>query len=72
MNKYIILIDSDNDREGKVLRSVYVTAKTKQLVEFGYSTLTEEETDRQITKVFKKQKLTIIGMFIKDEIKEIK
>lgn len=36
----------------RVLRSDYVAAKTKQLREFGYPSLTEEEVSAQLDAVF--------------------
>jgi hypothetical protein len=56
----------------EVPRDIYVTAKTKQLVEFGYPTLTEAEVDAQIDAVLDGKThgngLTVIGAFMKDEI----
>lgn len=53
-------------------RAKYVTTKTKQLIDFGYSSLTEKEVDEQIDALLAKKKfdegLTIIGMFMQDEV----
>ncbi len=58
--------------EIEVTRSAYVTAKTKQMREFGYSHVTEKETDEQIDAVLAKKKfgkgLTIIGKFMEGEV----
>lgn len=55
-----------------VPRAAYVKAKTKQLVEFGYPSLTESETEKQVQAVLDGKKfgkgLTVIGMFMEDEI----
>lgn len=55
-----------------VPRAAYVKAKTRQLKEFGYGTLTEEGVDEQVTAVLEKKKLlnglTVIGGFMQDEI----
>lgn len=52
----------------RVLRSDYVRAKTKQLQEFGYPSLTEEDVDSQLTALLAGKNLTVIGMFMKDEV----
>ena len=61
--------------EGKtviVSRANYVKAKTKQLQEFGYETLTEKNVEDQIEAIKAKKKfgegLTVIGMFMQDEL----
>lgn len=64
-------INLDGD-EHDVSRKAYVTAKTKQMREFGYQT-TEAEVDAQIEILMTpgkpaNSKLTVIGMFMKDEI----
>lgn len=58
-----------------VTRSVYVKAKTKQLREFRYPSLTEDEVNAQIDLLlqpgvhhFGENGMTVIGMFIKDEV----
>lgn len=60
------------DREGLVPRKAYVEAKWKQMVEFGYSTLTLEEADAQVSALLEGKKfgdgLTVIGMFMQDEV----
>lgn len=59
-------------RMGEVNRSEYVTAKTKQLREFGYPTVTQQEINEQITALLEGKTfgngLTVIGMFMDDEI----
>jgi hypothetical protein len=53
----------------KVLKSNYIRLKTKDLIEFGYSNLTEQEVSEQVDKILNKQEnLSIIGMFCKDDI----
>jgi hypothetical protein len=53
-------------------RSRYAAAKLKQLREFGYPSLTRKEVDEQIDAVLTGKKfgegLTVIGMFMQDEI----
>jgi hypothetical protein len=55
-----------------VSRTDYVSAKTKQLREFGYSDLSEKHVDEQVSAVLDGKTLgkglTVIGMFMKDEI----
>lgn len=57
---------------GMVDREAYVKAKTKQLREFGYPTLTEDETDAQVSALLDRKEfgkgLTVIGMFMEGEI----
>lgn len=43
-------------------RQDYVKAKTKQLVEFGYSDLTEDTVDKQVSAVLAGEKLNVIGI----------
>ena len=54
--------------EQDVPRKDYVTAKTKQMQEFGYPSVTEDGINEQIEALFAKNKLTVIGWFMKDEI----
>ena len=51
-----------------VLKKHYVQAKTKSLIEFGYSNLKEEEVYEQLEKIIKGQELSVIGMFMEDDI----
>lgn len=65
-NEIWINIDGNNKL---VMTKSYITAKTKQLKEFGYNKLTEQETTEQLKKILTKDKtLTIIGQFMVDEI----
>jgi len=49
--------------------SDYVTAKTKDLIEFGYSTLTEESVLNSVRRILNKEKLIdVIDHFVKDDI----
>jgi hypothetical protein len=53
----------------KVLKSNYVKLKTKDLIEFGYAKLTEQEVSEQVDKILKGDKdLSVIGMFCKDDL----
>lgn len=59
--------------EMTVTRSSYVKSKTKQLRDFGYSDLTNQEVEEQIDAVlqkkpFGKDGLTIIGMMMEKEV----
>jgi len=58
--------------EQEVPRKAYVKAKTKQLREFGYAALTEDEVNNQIDALLAKKPfgdgLTVIGMFMEDEV----
>jgi hypothetical protein len=52
-----------------VLKSNYVKLKTKDLIEFGYANLTEQEVSEQVDKIIKGDKdLSVIGMFCKDDL----
>lgn len=61
-----------NGKIGLVDRQAFVEAKTKQLIEFGYPSLTEKEVDGQIDALLAKKELgeglTVIGMMMEDEI----
>ena len=48
----------------------YLAAKTKQLQEFGYPSLTREEVKAELGKIFNGGKLTVIGMFMEGEIQK--
>ncbi len=53
----------------KVLKSNYVKLKTKDLVEFGYTSLTEKDVEIQVEKILSKDNdLSVIGMFCKDDL----
>ncbi len=64
-NKCITLTDGRT-----VYAEDYIKAKTAQLKEFGYNSLNESGVREQLDKVLKKENnLTVIGHFIKDDIK---
>lgn len=54
----------------KVYLKDYVTAKTKDLIEYGYGKLTENEVRIEVEKILTGDlsSLTIIGHFCKDDI----
>jgi hypothetical protein len=62
-----ILIEVEG-RQKRVLTKDYVTAKTKQLQEFGYTKLTEEEVSSELQNILSNKPLNVIGMFMKDDI----
>ena len=63
-----ILIEVDEHKK-LVLTKSYIMAKTKQLQEFGYTTLTEQETTEQLKNILDGDKpLSIIGQFMVGEI----
>lgn len=51
-----------------VATAAYISAKTKQLREFGYETLTEEGLRKQLIALLAKKPLTVIGMFMESEV----
>lgn len=53
----------------RVARADYVKAKTQQLQEFGYPSLTQKEVDEQITAIQKGLPLNVIGMFMEREVR---
>ena len=56
-------------RRATVAAAHYIKAKTKQLREFGYTTLTEEEVEKQLRMILEKEEVSgVIGMFMRDEI----
>lgn len=57
-----------NGEKRRVLRSDYVTAKTKQLREFGYPRLLESEVSAQLDKILAKKPLNVTGKFMEDDI----
>lgn len=74
-NKKMLLRVTVDDESIIIERKHYVTAKTRQLREFGYKDLTEQEVDEQITAALEGKELlkglTVIGGFIKGEIAAI-
>lgn len=67
-----IKVKLDGKPVGVCDRAAYVKAKTKQLQEFGYPSLTEQEVDEQIDALLAGKKfghgLTVIGMFMDKEV----
>jgi len=67
-----IRVKIDDNPAMTVSRVAYVEAKTKQLREFGYTTLTKDHVNEQVDAVLSKKEfgdgLTVIGMLMKDEI----
>jgi len=57
-----------NDKEVLVDKEDYIVARTKDLKEFGYSSITENDVRSQLEKVFKGEVLSVIGLFIEDDI----
>lgn len=59
--------------DGRVVsKSDYIKAKTKDLIEFGYSSLTEEVLSEQLDKILSnapESELNVIGLFCKSDIK---
>lgn len=54
---------------GKVVsKEAYIVAKTKDLIEFGYTDLTNKTVEEQLEKVLKGEELSIIGKFIEGDI----
>lgn len=52
-----------------VLKSRYIELKTKDLIEFGYTNLTESDVAEQVEKILKQETdLSVIGEFCKDDI----
>lgn len=59
------------DLDGKILtvtKEQYIKAKTKDLREFGYVNLTEEDVSNQVENVINGEELNVIGMFIEKDI----
>lgn len=65
-----IKIILDDEQPITVKTKDYVKAKTKDLIEFGYSTLTEHDVEVQLNLILanRKEDLSVIGRFIEDEI----
>ena len=55
---------------GKVVsKKDYIKLKTRDLIDFGYN-LKQSEVAEQLEKVLNNDKLNVIGMFIKADIKQ--
>jgi hypothetical protein len=51
------------------LKLDYISLKTKDLIEFGYSQLTEQEVFEQVEKILNGDKdLSVIGLFCEDDL----
>lgn len=68
----LIRLTQDDDPPRTVSVDDYVKAKTKALREFGYASLTEADAREQLEHVLAghdmSNGLTVIGMFMRDEI----
>ncbi len=59
------------DLDGKIVtvsKQDYIKAKTGDLRNYGYETLTEEEVSMQLDRILKGEELNVIGMFIEKDI----
>ena len=52
------------------LKEKYITAKTKDLQDFGYTTLTREHVEEQLDKLLNEESegITVIGKFIEHDV----
>lgn len=60
-NDYITLKNNQS-----VLKTEYISAKTKDLIDFGINT-TEKDVEDQLEKVLNNGLLNMVGMFIADD-----
>lgn len=51
-----------------VSKNDYIEAKTAQLIEFGYPTLTKDEVSNQLEKLIHGESLTVIGKMMEGDI----
>ena len=65
-NKTVNLTIDGETRQ--VLKRDYIRAKTRDLKEYGYASLTEKDVEEQLEKVLANEELTVIGMFIQKDI----
>lgn len=65
MTTITILIDG---QKKVVNKAAYIRAKTRQLREFGYSSLTTQDVREQLDKHLAGEELDVIGMFLQDEV----
>lgn len=56
------------ERPVDVSKDSFISAKWKDLKEFGYTTLTRDEVANQVEKILNGEKLSVIGMFMKNDI----
>lgn len=65
-----IKIILDDEQPVVVKTKDYIKAKTRDLKEFGYGTLTEEHVTVQLNLILanRKEDLSVIGRFMEDEI----
>jgi hypothetical protein len=58
-----------HEKEILVDKEDYIKAKTKDLIEFGYASLSEDDVRIQIEKILNEEELSVIGLFMEEEIK---
>lgn len=57
-----------HDEPVEVNKDAYITAKWKDLREFGYTNLTRDEVASQVDKILNGEELNVIGKFMKSDI----
>ena len=68
--KYIQIKENDESDDLKtVLTKDYIIAKTNQLKEFGYDSLTEEGVREQLLNLLNCKELNVIGVMMKEDFK---
>lgn len=68
MKNFIKINLPDSYETRTVKKKDYIIMKTKQLKEFGYGNLTEQAVEEQLDKLLKGEALTIIEMFMNNEV----
>jgi hypothetical protein len=72
MSKEKLIEFECNGNKVRCSKQAYIVAKTKDLREFGYPTLTEAQVKIQLEKVIAGKTLNVIGKFIEgDNTKEV-
>ena len=59
--------DGDYGEVVETTQEAYIKAKTQDLREFGYPTLSEDEVRQQLENVLAGKKTTVIGEFIRSD-----
>lgn len=67
MSKELVKLNLDG-KKISAARDVYIKQKTKQLREFGYSSLTEKEVTEALDKAISGKAEDVISMFIESDL----
>lgn len=68
MRETIFIIHPRTEQKAEVYKDSYITAKWKDLVEFGYETLTRETVQSELENLLNNRPVTVIGEFMRNDL----